>query len=267
MLLSITGIICYLLSTAFIGLRLRHVLRGAEPLAPYAVLGFWLIAWLAHGLNLYHLIVTGHGLNLRFFHALSLVAWLMAGLLLFSLRSRSLEPLGIVILPLAAVTMLLDQIFPEVRFTPEQSAIGLDVHIFVSLLAYSLLALAALQAVVLAVQDRHLHNHQPGGLIRLLPPLQHMEDLLFRMIGLGFVLLSLALLTGFYYLEDMFAQHVAHKTVLSIIAWLIFAVLLVGRWRFGWRGRTAVRWTLGGFLTLMLAYFGSKLVLEFILHR
>jgi ABC-type uncharacterized transport system permease subunit len=94
-----------------------------------------------------------------------------------------------------------------------------------------------------------------------------MESLLFEMIALGFALLTLALGTGFMFLEDMFAQHLAHKTLLSVLAWSVFGVLLWGRFRFGWRGRTALRWTLVGFVVLMLAYFGSKFVLELILHR
>ncbi len=94
-----------------------------------------------------------------------------------------------------------------------------------------------------------------------------MESLLFQMITAGFVLLGVALITGFIYLDDIFAQHQVHKTVLSITAWVIFAVLLWGRLQFGWRGRTAIRWTLGGFVFLMLAYFGSKLVLEIVLQR
>ena len=92
-----------------------------------------------------------------------------------------------------------------------------------------------------------------------------MEVLLFQFLGFGFLCLSASLLTGFFYLEDIFAQHLVHKTVLSIVGWVILAVLLFGRFRFGWRGRTAIRWTLSAFAFLMLAFFGSKLVLEFIL--
>lgn len=94
-----------------------------------------------------------------------------------------------------------------------------------------------------------------------------MESLLFQLITVGFILLSVTLISGFFFLEDLFAQHVAHKTLLSLIAWCVFGVLLWGRWRFGWRGQTAIRWTLSGFGFLVLAFFGSKLVLELILRR
>ena len=94
-----------------------------------------------------------------------------------------------------------------------------------------------------------------------------METLLFEMIGTGFVLLTLALASGFAFLEDMFAQHLVHKTVLSILGWVVFGTLLLGRHRYGWRGRTAIIWTLSGYVMLILAYFGSKAVLELILQR
>ncbi|MDQ3731070.1 MAG: cytochrome c biogenesis protein CcsA, partial [Pseudomonadota bacterium] len=177
------------------------------------------------------------------------------------------ETLAIMVLPVAAVTLALDQFMPNQPVIAAPAGSSLQIHILISLVAYSLLSIAALQALVLAVQDWQLHNHRPGGLIRALPPLQWMEDLLFQLIAVGFALLSVSLLTGFFFLEDIFAQHLVHKTVLSIVAWLVFAVLLFGRMRFGWRGRTAIKWTLSGILALMLAYFGSKLVLELILQR
>ena len=97
--------------------------------------------------------------------------------------------------------------------------------------------------------------------------LQTMESLMFQMLAIGFTLLTLALVTGILFLEDIFAQHLVYKTFLSIAAWGIFSILLWGRWTFGWRGRKAIRWTLSGFGLLILAYFGSKLVLEIILDR
>ena len=207
------------------------------------------------------------GLNLSFFNAVSLAAWTVAGLLLISALSKPVENLAILALPLAAITVLLDLRFPGSHLLGQMPAGRLRVHVLTSMLAYSLLTLASAQAILLAVQDNHLRRHHPGGFIRALPPLQTMESLLFEMISLGFVLLSVGLVTGFLYLEDMFAQHLVHKTVLSIVAWIAFAILLWGRYRFGWRGRTAIRWTLVGFAVLMLAYFGSKAVIELVLQR
>ncbi|HFD91842.1 MAG TPA: phosphohydrolase [Gammaproteobacteria bacterium] len=219
-----------------------------------------------HAGILRHTIFTSDGINFGFSHAVSLIAWLIALLLLVTALRRPVENLGIAVLPLGGLAILLEYAVPSVHFLPAHLR-HLEIHILLSIVAYSLLSIAALQALLLAVQDRHLHNKHPGGFIRMLPPLQTMEELLFKMIAVGFVLQSLSLASGLAFMDDIFAQHLAHKTILSIIAWVVFAILLWGRWRFGWRGRVAIRWTLGGFVALALAYLGSKLVLEIILGR
>ena len=140
-------------------------------------------------------------------------------------------------------------------------------HILASIIAFSLLNIAALQALLLAFQDQQLKSHPPKRFAQSLPSLQTMESLLFQMLSAGVLFLSISLVSGFVFIEDLFAQHLVHKTVLSISAWLLFSGLLLGRWRYGWRGQIALYWTLSGFLLLMLAYFGSKFVLELILHR
>lgn len=263
-LISLFAVILYLATGVLLGVRLS---RGPQSvmMAKPALVGLGFGAVILHAAVVYHAIVTTNGLNLAFFNAWSLIGWLIALLLLLAAITRPVENLGIVLLPLAALTIVLKEAFPEQRFLLETSSWQLDAHILISILAYSLLSIAAVQAVVLAIQDHHLRTKRPGGYIRSLPPLQTMEALLFQMIGLGFVLLSLALLSGIIFLEDIFAQHLVHKTVLSIIAWLVFATLLWGRHRFGWRGRIAIRWTLSGFAVLMLAYFGTKLVLELVI--
>lgn len=263
--ISILTIGLYLGASLLIFGRLRRLASGVDA-DKTVLLSLWGAAIPLHAIVIYqHLIIPG-GINLKFFNALSIVAILLATLLLISTVRRPLENLGIIVLPAAALTVVLDQFVKTDTVIAASAHSALQIHILVSLLAYSTLTLAALQALVLAVQDHHLHAHHPGGLIRALPPLQVMEKLLFQLIALGFALLSLALVTGFMFLEDLFAQHLVHKTLLSIVAWLVFAVLLWGRWQFGWRGRTAIRGTLGGVLVLMLAYFGTKLVLELVLQ-
>ena len=121
--------------------------------------------------------------------------------------------------------------------------------------------------VFCANQNHALKNKSRLTNARLLPPLQTMESLLFELLWVGEILLTLAILSGFYFLEDMFAQHLVHKTVFALSAWFIYALLLWGRHQMGWRGTKAIRWALAGFVCLMLAYFGSKLVLEIILNR
>ncbi|MFQ5643109.1 MAG: inner membrane protein YpjD [Thiogranum sp.] len=263
---SVVAIVLYLLTSAALTARLAGSdsgLRMSRGLI--LLLGFVGVA--LHAVVLYPHLITGAGLNLGFFNAASLVALMMVLLLLLVAIKQPVENLGIPILPVAAATVALASWNPGQNAPITSGSWQLDLHILFSVLAYSLFALAAVQAVLLAIQDRHLRNRHPGGYIRALPPLQIMEDLLFQMIGSGFVLLSAALLTGILFLEDIFAQHLVHKTLLSIAAWVIFGILLWGRWKFGWRGRKAIRWTLSGFVFLLLAYFGSKLVLELILSR
>ncbi len=231
------------------------------------VLGLALLGIFTHGLLLFQGIGGGTGINLGFFNAVSLAAWTMLLLLLISCLTKPVENLGIVLFPLAALTVWLETQYSSTRLLSAAASWGLKLHVLVSLLAYSLLALASVQALLLAIQDHHLHNRHPGGFIRALPPLQTMESLLFEMIGAGFILLTLSLFSGFLFLDDMFAQHLAHKTVLSVLGWIVFGTLLLGRLRAGWRGKTAIIWTLSGFVVLMLAYFGSKAVLELILQR
>ncbi len=265
-LIAFPAALFYLFGGLSTGLRLFGREDSWRP--PRALgIGLGFVGLLLHAIILSLELFTADGLNLSFFNAVSLAAWVVAALLLVSALSKPVENLAILALPIAAATVLLELRYPGSRLLGEQAGWALRVHVLTSLLAYSLLTLASAQAILLAVQDTHLRRHHPGGFIRALPPLQTMESLLFEMISLGFVLLSLGLVTGFVYLDDMFAQHLVHKTVLSIVAWIAFAVLLWGRFRFGWRGRTAIRWTLVGFVVLMLAYFGSKAVIELILQR
>ena len=252
---------------AGIGFSLGLIRPSSKSRYRALVLGLGITAVMAHGVLLYGNALAPGGLNMSFFNAASVIAWLMAALVLSASFGQPVENLNIAILPLAAVSVALNAAFSPPGIVLNRLPAGLEIHILVSILAYSLLSIAVLQALVLAVQDRQIRNKHPGGIIRALPPLQTMEKLLFRMLWLGFIGLSLSLVTGFVFIEDIFAQHLVHKTVLSIVAWVVFATLLWGRWRYGWRGRVAIRWTLGGFIALMLAYFGTKLVLEFILHR
>jgi len=190
----------------------------------------------------------------------ALLAWLLSGI-------PAARFLGIAVYPAAAAGVLLGALVPSGTAASAAPDWTVQSHILLSLIAYGVLTLGAIQGGALAIQHRRLHDHRPQALSGELPPLESMETLLFRLIAAGFFVLTLAIGSGAFFVENMLAQHLAHKTVLSIVAWALFAVLLAGRWRFGWRGRTAVRWVLAGYVALALAYFGSKLVLESILGR
>jgi ABC-type uncharacterized transport system permease subunit len=143
----------------------------------------------------------------------------------------------------------------------------LSFHVAVATTAFAFLTIGAALAVAQVVVDRRLRSRQPLGLLKILTPLESLESGCFHSILAGFALLTLALVSGAFFIENLFAQHLVHKVVLAMVAWVVFGVLLAGRWRFGWRGRQALRWTLAGYVLLGLSYFGSKLVLENILGR
>jgi ABC-type uncharacterized transport system permease subunit len=240
--------------------------RGTLRLAIYG-LGF--VAISLHAAILYAGMLAQGGLNLDLTNAFSLVAWAVATLFLVASLSQPIEMLGIFIFPTAALTMLLHWLWPG-HYTPMPQASPLSItHVIISLLAYSLLTVAVVQGLMLGIQERRLHQKRAGRFLLALPPLQTMEHLMFQMIAIGFFLLTLTLISGIFFSEAFFGKPLAftHHIVLSIFAWAVFAILLFGRWRFGWRGRIALRWALVGFGLLALAYFGSKFVLEILLGR
>ncbi|MFA6051968.1 MAG: cytochrome c biogenesis protein CcsA [Methylobacter sp.] len=228
------------------------------------------LAWTAVCAHILYTVIAflqNNGFNFSFISTASLISLIVALLLLIATLNKPVEKLGIVIFPVAAIMFGLELYLPEKPHLLHTHNWEMNAHILTSIIAFSLLNIAALQAVLLAIQDQQLKSHPPKRLIQSLPPLQTMESLLFQMLGTGLFFLTISLVSGFIFIEDLFAQHLAHKTVLSIIAWIIFSCLLIGRMRYGWRGQTAIRWTLIGFVSLLLAYFGSKLVLEILLNR
>ncbi|MDQ2702571.1 MAG: cytochrome c biogenesis protein CcsA [Pseudomonadota bacterium] len=213
-----------------------------------------LLAWRSSG-----------GADMHFFAALSLVGLGMTVLTTVFGATGRMAALGVVVFPVAAV-MLAGYAGYGHRLA-EPLDWRLQLHAWCALLAYATLAVAALLAVMLWLQDRALRRHQFGRWRLALPPLTELETLLFRTVTVGFVLLTATLLTGVLFVEDLLAQHLVHKTVLSVLSWLLFGGLLLGRSLRGWRGRTAVGWTLMAMVLLVLAFFGSKFVLELVLHR
>ncbi|MDH5182786.1 MAG: cytochrome c biogenesis protein CcsA [Gammaproteobacteria bacterium] len=264
--LNLTAIFFYLFALMVVVTQLFFH-NNETHLQKNKILGISSVATLLHISVLYQSIVTSQGLLLDLFNMFSLVSALMMAMLLLTMLRRPVENLTLVLLPVAIIALSLRLLTEAKSSALIQHSSELQLHILLSVVAFSLLSIAAIQAILLAVQERHLRNHRPSGFIRALPPMESMETLLFQVIYIGFVMLTLALFNGLLTLQDMFAQHLVHKTILSLSAWLVFATLIWGRWRYGWRGRTAIRWTLTGLITLLMAYFGSKIVLELILQR
>ena len=255
------SILCYAIATLLI---VKEIFAAKQHRASIK------LAWLGVGLHSTYTVlnIQNHGgFNFSFSSTASLAALVISLLLLFAAQDKPVAKLGVLIFPVAAAMLILDVSYPTRPHPLINHNWQMSTHILTSIIAFSLLNIAALQAILLAIQDQQLKSHPPKRLIQSLPPLQTMETLLFQMLGAGIVFLTISLISGFLFIEDLFAQHLVHKTVLSILAWVIFTCLLIGRSRFGWRGQIAIQWTLIGFVLLLLAYFGSKLVLELILHR
>jgi ABC-type uncharacterized transport system permease subunit len=231
-------------------------------------LGAAVVGACLHGLSQYaHWFQTGAP-NFDVLSILSLCGLVIVVLLLLSAFSRnSLFDAGLVALPIGAVVLLMNAFFNSPGLVIDQASTGTTVHIMSSVVAFGVLSIAAVYAVFVALIDYFLRHHHLNALVRTLPALDILELLLFQLITAGFILLTLSLGSGLLYVSDIFAQHLVHKTVLSMLAWLVFGMLVWGRWRYGWRGRIAVRMTLAGTALLLLSYFGSKFVLEVILGR
>jgi ABC-type uncharacterized transport system permease subunit len=209
--------------------------------------------------------------ELRFGFAQALSVMMFIGVALYWVESLfyELEGMQPLVLPLAAAAVPLPAIFPGLASSGAHAqALEFKLHLALAMIAYGLFVIALLHATLMAVAERQLHRRGRLAFPHL-PPLLTLETLLFRMIGAAFVFLTLTLVTGIVFSETLFGRALRsdHKTVFALLSWLIFGLLLAGRWRYGWRGRTALRWTLTGFVMLLLAYVGSRFVLEVLLQR
>ncbi|HKE42745.1 MAG TPA: cytochrome c biogenesis protein CcsA [Casimicrobiaceae bacterium] len=231
----------------------------------------WLpaLAIAGHAVLVVQAIFTTEGLDLSLANALSAVAGLVALFAWLGTLSQALPGVAPVALPVAAVGALLPAAFANPHrfsFTTEPWA---ALHIAVALTGYALLIVAAFQALVLMGLEKRLHRGLPEPAGEGLPPLLTLERFLFRLVGAGYVLLTLTLASGVLFSEQLFGRALTftHKNVFSVLSWLVFGGVLYGRHRYGWRGRKALKGILAGSVLLLLAYIGSKFVLEVILKR
>lgn len=252
----------YILVSIYIGWALIH----DKPIHKGVSLGLLVVGMAAHAALLYPSVVTLYGLNFNLFNVISLISlFFLCFYVLFSLY-RPIVSLGILAAPTALAGMTIGYIGRAPYRPITDISVGLEAHILLSLAAYCVLLMAALQALFLRLQIRELkHQSIHRFWVNKLPSLQSMESLLFDMLLVGFVLLSIALGIGFVYVEDLMAQHLAHKTVFSVLSWLLFGALLLGNWRAGWRGKRAANMTIYAFILLAIGFVGSKFVLEMLL--
>ncbi|MCD6735411.1 MAG: cytochrome c biogenesis protein CcsA [Burkholderiaceae bacterium] len=247
--------------------------------APARFAGALMLVGLAlHAGTLYAAIHGEGGWHFGFAPILSATLWIGVAVMWIEGLSVRVEALRSVVLPVAALSVPLPLLFPGLDLSAQATRPLFLPHLLIGTLAYGVLAMAALHALLMTAAERALHGGARAAgasgspfarFLEDLPPLLVLERILFRFIGLGFALLTLTAFSGVLFSEEIFGQPLRfdHKTVFSLVAWTVFAVLLLGRRLRGWRGRTALRLTFGGFVLLLLAYVGSRLVLEVILHR
>ena len=250
---------------SFVWIMLVRAILGRNPIRNAFFYSPLAIALVSHSLWCFEVFRTPNGYVFSFYQVASLFFWVMNVLVAMSALQKPLKNLFLILIPLTLIAFFIGSVFDTEKALATSMSATIVSHILLSVIAYSLLTIATLQGLLMMYQYRKLKSKHPGGLIGILPPLQTMEKLMFELVGVGFLLLSLSIFSGLLFIEDMFAQHLVHKTVFSIFSWFIYVVILFGRFYSGWQGIQAIRWLMAGFVTLMLAYFGSKLVLEVIL--
>ena len=231
------------------------------------VLGLVLVALALHFIQVASVIRTTVGYDFSFFRIATLFSWVMVAIVLAGSLRKPLENLLLVILPIAILGILTSTFLESTAPISDDLSPGVALHSILGILAFSFITIAAVQALLVAWLNRELKQHHFRPALRHLPPLQTMESLLFSIIQYGFVVLLAVIGSGFVFMEDMFAQHLVHKTILTLISCVVFGILLWGRHVQGWRGKPALRWILSGYAVLLLAFFGSKFVLELLLQR
>jgi ABC-type uncharacterized transport system permease subunit len=263
----ILATILFLLYAASAWAMLRSVKQPRlEPVAWILIL----VAIIGHSDAIMLMMRLNGRFSIGLLEATSLLGWTLAALACLISIDKHNRVLGAILMLSAAVGSAVGAAAVSAGLTgsyTETAGWELTAHILLSMAAAALLFAAAVTAILLVFLDRRLRTRRVADLSGGLPPLDALEKVMFRLVAAGFCLLTLALITGFVFVTNLFTQNLVQKTVLSLIAWLIFAVLLIGRLRFGWRGKSAVRWTLSGFAILAVAYFGVKFVLEYLFGR
>jgi ABC-type uncharacterized transport system permease subunit len=233
-------------------------------------LGFAVIVpLLMHGWLLYETLFIWGALNLGLVYAISLILWLTVLVYWLARSFYPLSSLQTLVLPLAAVGVTLPAVFPSAHILSQPASGLFDTHVLMAMLAYSLFTIAALHAALMSLVEKRLHHARLPKVLRNLPPLLTMENLLFRIIGVGFVILTITVASGMLFAEKIFGHPLqfSHKVLFGLLSWGVFAGLLLGHHFYGWRGKRAVHWTLSGFGFLVIAYLGTHFVLEVVLHR
>lgn len=220
-------------------------------------------AVLFHAVMLYHWIDVGHGQDLNVLNMFSLVAWLVALLLIVMSLAKPVENLSLFIFPMAALSILVAVAVPGNHVIDTAKDPRQLVHILLSVMSFGVFFLATAQSIILAIQERRLRDKQASGIWLKLPALDTMEAILYQLILLGFIVLTVLLVTSFYFYHHVLWQRFLQKSILACLAWIVFAALLVAHKFWGWHGRKSAYGTLLGICLLLLTYFSSTMLVGF----
>ncbi|MFB2538947.1 MULTISPECIES: inner membrane protein YpjD [unclassified Acinetobacter] len=263
---ALTVMACVAYVVAFLYL-LKHFLQKSQ-LNPFLLWSVLFSGLILHGLVLSMNMIQPQGIDYDVFNLISFTSGLLLLLGTCFSMYRPVVFMNLIATPVALIGLLLGELLHSPTQVIRQQGFAIDGHIILSLSAYAVLSMATIHAILIWLQNRELKKKQAKRLwVNILPSLQTMESLLFDLILIGFILLTAALTVGFCNIENFFGQHLAHKTVFSVMSWLIYLGLLVGRWQFGWRGNKAIRFSLIGFGFLALGFIGTQFVLQVILMR
>ncbi len=255
------AIATYLLS-GFFSIK---TLLGNHKVIRWQLYGPAVVGLVAHSIHLVSTVSINGMLQFSLLNTISICVWLTIGVVLISAVTKPIHNLFTFFMPLGGILLFIGVITPQMA-SPKAYSNGMVFHIFVALLAYSIMIITTLQAILVNIQSNHLQKHHLNNrILKLLPPLQSMERMMFEWLMVGFMLLTVAIITGGMYVSDIFAQHLIHKTVLTIIAWFFFAVLIFGHFYLGWRGQQASRMVYLGMIFLLVAFVGSKFILEYLI--
>lgn len=259
--LSIIAIILYTTATT---LQIA-VYQGKIPQRSKLALLMGILAVAAHGAGLWQQFIDPAGINFGIFTAQTLICLIISLIVTLFAIVKPVHNSKLIIFPVTILSIILALNTEHGHRFVDKSATGLLIHAAFSIVAYAVFLLASVQAGLLFAQNKQLKHHLTGRLVKALPPLQTTEAILFEMIWAGLIMLTLAIVSGGFFVDDLFAQKIAHKTIFTLLSWVLFAVLLVARKFWGWRGLRAAKITIFGFLLLMLGYLGSNIVIEFVL--
>ncbi len=240
-------------------------LRNRQPIKTAAFTGVAAAAVALHGITSTNLVFTPSGVDFSLFQISSGIFFVVNLIVLVSSLRKPVQALFLILFPISAIELLV-ALFSSSTMSPVSNLpLSISLHIVTSILAYSVLTIASIQALFLAMQNWRLKHKHLAGWGQAIPPLEVMEILLFELLWAGFLLLTVSITSGLLFFENIFDQQLSHKMFFSMAAWVFYGILLWGHQVRGWRGNTAIRWTIGGFAALVLAYWGSKLVIEFLL--